>query len=148
MLGLQTVLYPFQWQHTLVTILPQELVEVCQAPFPVLAGMLEPIQFDIEDALIINLDNRTVAQKCEDEATILPAALRDSLKVSLDMVDLLDQGRMLSSVLIAEAFLRFFVELFAGYKHKHFDVCYNYYAPKSSMIAIKIKSNRSAYIQL
>lgn len=131
-----------------MTILPHELVEVCQAPFPVLAGMLEPIQFDIEDALIINLDNRTVAQKCEDEATILPAALRDSLKVSLDMVDLLDQGRMLSSVLIAEAFLRFFVELFAGYKHKHFDVSYNYYVPREPMVALEMKSNRFPYFQL
>lgn len=121
-LGLQTVLYPFQWQHTLVTILPHELVEVCQAPFPVLAGILEPLTFDVEDAIVINLDTKTATQKCDDEATILPAALRDALKVSLDMVDLLDQGRMLSSVLIAEAFLRFFVELFAAYKPKHFDV--------------------------
>lgn len=121
-LGLQTVLYPFQWQHTLVTILPQELVEVCQAPFPVLAGMLEPIQFDIEDGIVVDLDAKCITQKCDDETTILPSTLRDSLKVSLDMVDLLDQGRMLSSVLIAEAFLRFFVELFAGYKHKHYDV--------------------------
>lgn len=121
-LGLQTVLYPFQWQHTLVTILPHELVEVCQAPFPVLAGMLEPLTIEVEDAIAFNLDTKAVTQKCDDEATILPAALRDALKVSLDMVDLLDQGRMLSSVLIAEAFLRFFVELFAGYKPKVFDV--------------------------
>lgn len=131
-LALQTVLYPFQWQHTLVTILPHELVEVCQAPFPVLAGMLEPLTFDVEDAIVINLDTKVVTQKCDDEATILPAALRDALKVSLDMVDLLDQGRMLSSVLIAEAFLRFFVELFAGYRLKHFDVSPNSYVCHSS----------------
>lgn len=121
-LGLQTLLYPFQWQYTLVTVLPQDLAEICQAPTPVLAGMLEPLTFDIEDGIVISLDNRTVTQKCGDEKTILPSKLYNSLRISLDMVDLINQGKMLSSVLIAEAFLRFFVELFSKYKHKHFDV--------------------------
>lgn len=121
-LGLQTLLYPFQWQHALITILPQSLTEICQAPIPVLAGMLEPITFDIEDGIIVDLKNRSIVQKCGDETTILPSSLSQSLKVSLEMVDLLDQGKMLSSVLIAEAFLRCFVELFVVYKHKHFDV--------------------------
>lgn len=121
-LGLQTLLYPFQWQHTIITILPESLVDICQAPIPVLAGLLESINFDIEDGIVIDLNTKTLVQKCGDETTILPSSLMHSLKVSLEMVDLLDQGKMLSSVLIAEAFLRCFVELFVGYKHKHFDV--------------------------
>lgn len=120
-LGLQTILYPFQWQYTLVTLLPQSLSEICQAPVPVLAGLLEPIQCNdagaIEDGILVNLDTKQVQHKCGDESTILPAQLRQSLLVSLEMVDILDQGKMLSSVLIAEAFLRFFVELFAGLKN-------------------------------
>lgn len=120
-LGLQTILYPFQWQYTLVTLLPQNLSEICQAPFPVLAGLLEPMQCNdagaIEDGILVNLDTKQVQHKCGDESTILPAQLRQSLLVSLEMVDILDQGKMLSSVLIAEAFLRFFVELFAGLKN-------------------------------
>lgn len=128
-LGLQTLLYPFQWQHALITILPQNLTEICQAPIPVLAGMLEPITFDIEDGIVIDLNKRILLQKCGDETTILPNSLSTSLKVSLEMVDLLDQGKMLSSVLIAEAFLRCFIELFVGYKHRHFDVSFieNYF---------------------
>lgn len=121
-LGLQTILYPFQWQHTLVTLLPHSLIEVCQAPLPLLTGVLDEINVDIEDGIIVDLDTRQVLQKCGDETTILPSTLRESLKVSLELVDLLDQGKMLSSVLIAEAFLRFFVELFAGYKSKTFEV--------------------------
>lgn len=121
-LGLQTLLYPFQWQHALITILPHHLIEICQAPIPVLAGILEPISFEVEDGIVIDLKKRQIMQKCGDETTILPNVLADSLRVSLQMVDLIDQGRMLSSVLIAEAFLRCFVELFVGYKHKHFDV--------------------------
>lgn len=115
-LGLQTTMYPFQWQHTLVTILPQGLVEICQAPFPLLAGSLEEITMEIEDGIIVNLDTKEMTFMCGDEATILPASLKSSLRVSLEMVDFLDQGKMLSSVLIAEAFLRFFVELFGSAK--------------------------------
>lgn len=110
--GLETILYPFQWQYSMVTLLPQSLMEICQAPFPVLAGVLDQIQFDIEDGLLVNLDERKILQKCGDETTILPKSLRRSLRVSLDMVDILDHGKLLSNVLIAEAFLRFFVELF------------------------------------
>lgn len=121
-LGLQTLLYPFQWQHTIITILPESLVDICEAPIPVLAGLLKPIDFKIEDAIVIDLNTKTLLQKCGDETTILPPSLSHSLKVSLEMVDLLDQGKMLSSVLIAEAFLRCFVELFVGYKHKTFNV--------------------------
>lgn len=128
-LGLQTILYPFQWQHTLVTLLPHSMIEVCQAPLPLLTGVMDEINVDIEDGIVIDLDGHQVLQKCGDETTILPSTLRESLKVSLELVDLLDQGKMLSSVLIAEAFLRFFVELFAGYKNKTFDVsCMNLFS--------------------
>lgn len=124
-LGLQTILYPFQWQHTLITVLPHELIEICQAPMPFLTGVLEVLNFDTEDSIVINLDTKTVLTKCGDEATILPTSLRDSLKISLDMIDLLDQGKMLSSVLISEAFLRFFVELFSSYRDNVFNVSLN-----------------------
>lgn len=128
-MGLQTLLYPFQWQYTLVTLLPASLTEICQAPFPVLAGVLERPPTTamgesaangdvggIEDGILVDLDAREMREQCGDEATILPSQLRRSLLVSLEMVDILDQGKMLSSVLIAEAFLRFFIELFAGQK--------------------------------
>lgn len=128
-LGLQTLLYPFEWQHALITILPQTLAEICQAPIPVLAGMLEPITFDIEDGIVIDLNTRTLVQKCGDETTILPSSLIKSLKVSLEMVDLLHHGKMLSSVLTAEAFLRCFVELFRGFNSKYFHVSIHLASP-------------------
>lgn len=120
-LGLQTILYPFKWQHTLVTILPENLLEICQAPFPVLAGTLTGIECDLEDGLVIDVDRRLLVQSCGDECTILPPSLRASLLMSLEMVNLIDQGKMLSNVLIAEAFLRFSVELFANYKRGSYE---------------------------
>lgn len=119
-LALDTILYPFQWQYTIVTILPQSLVEICQAPFPVLAGVLEKISFEIEDGILIDMDSKQIVQCCGDEQMIIPDSLRKSLQLSLEMVDLIDQGKMLSSVLISESFLRFFVELFANINLKRF----------------------------
>lgn len=121
-LALQSILYPFQWQYTLVTVLPYDLIEICQAPTPLLAGIIEPISFEMEDCIVVDLENRIITHECGDEHSILPNTLHESLRVSLSMVDLLNQGRMLSSVLIAEAFLRFFIELFLGYNKKCFDV--------------------------
>lgn len=120
-LGLQTILYPFKWQYTLVTILPDNLLEICQAPFPVLAGTFGTIEYELEDGLVIDVDKKVLVQHCGDELTILPPSLRASLLLSLKMVNLIDQGKMLSNVLIAEAFLRFFVELFANYKSHPFE---------------------------
>ncbi|XP_055859137.1 uncharacterized protein LOC129921362 [Episyrphus balteatus] len=120
-LALQTMLYPFQWPYTIVTIVPSHLLEICQAPFPVLAGILDPLPFEIEDGAVVNLDTKKIIQTCGDEGTIIPPSLRKSLKVSLAMVDLIDKGKMLSSVLISEAFLRFFIELFGNYRLAYFD---------------------------
>lgn len=143
-LGLQTLLYPFQWQYTIVTILPENLIDICQSPTPVLAGLLEPINFDIEDGIVIDLNRKVLLQKCGDETTILPNSLSHSLKVSLEMVDLFDQGKMLSSVLIAEAFLRCFVELFVGYKYKYFDVSTDRYPRDLTSNFPKILTNSSS----
>lgn len=111
-IALQTILYPFQWKFPIATIIPSSLIHICEAPFPVIAGVLEEVPFDVEDGIVVNLDNKRILQTCNDEQTIIPDSLRESLKLSLEMVDLIDQGKMLSSVLISEAFLRFFMELY------------------------------------
>ena len=73
---------------------------------------MEEVPFEVEDGIVVNLDQKRIIQSCNDEQTIIPDSLRDSLRLSLEMVDLIDQGKALSSVLISEAFLRFFIELF------------------------------------
>lgn len=137
-LGLQTILYPFVWQYTIVSILPDDISEIGQAPFPVIAGVLNKINYEIEDGIFVDLDAKEMVYKCGDESTILPSSLRNSLHLSLDMVDILDQGKMLTSVLISEAFLRFFVELFSCYKEKEFKVC---------IIALQLDKNSNYLIR-
>lgn len=38
--ALQTMLYPFAWQHTFISVLPSNLVDVLNAPTPYLIGAL------------------------------------------------------------------------------------------------------------
>ncbi|KAL5289302.1 DENND1A.2 family protein [Megaselia abdita] len=93
-IALQTILYPFQWQFTIVTIIPSFLIHICEAPFPVIAGVLEEVPFEVEDGIVINLDTKRIVQTCNDEQTIIPDSLRESLRLSLEMVDLIDQGEI------------------------------------------------------
>uniref|UniRef100_A0A336LVS7 CSON001458 protein n=1 Tax=Culicoides sonorensis TaxID=179676 RepID=A0A336LVS7_CULSO len=120
-IGLNRILYPFKWLFPQVVCLPDNLIDMCQAPFPVLIGCSKQINNTIEDGLIVNLDSKTIDQFCGDENSIIPKEFRKSLRTSLELVSLLDGNRTLSSALISEAFLRFFVELLCGININNFD---------------------------
>lgn len=123
-MALYSILYPFQWQHTIITITPDNLCEIIQAPFPVLAGILKDSvnlsTVEIEDGIVVDLETKSLIKKCGDDSTLIPDTLKKSLLLSLKIVDALDQGKMLSNVLIAEAFLQFFVKIFANLSTKSF----------------------------
>lgn len=121
-LGLQMIVYPFYWQYPIITVLPDHLMDICQAPIPIIIGCLRPVTTPIEDGIVVCLKSKQLTQKCGDENTILPEELRHSLLMSLELVDMLDHGRTLSNVLIAEAFLRFFVELLAAFEGRNYKV--------------------------
>lgn len=38
--AVQSMLYPFVWQHTLVPVLPQSMTEISSAPTPFILGIL------------------------------------------------------------------------------------------------------------
>jgi hypothetical protein len=39
-LGLKSLLHPFKWCHVLVPVFPKALVELLEAPLPILAGIM------------------------------------------------------------------------------------------------------------
>lgn len=121
-LGLHAILYPFTWQYPMITVLPDHIMDICQAPIPIIIGCMQEVHVEIEDGIVVNLDTKKAMQQCGDENMILPDELRQSLQMSLDLVDMLNQGKTLSNVLIAEAFLRFFVELLQGFDVQSFEV--------------------------
>lgn len=66
------------------------------------------------------MESKVLLRKCGDDSSLVPETLRKSLMLSLKIVDALDRGKMLSNVLIAEAFLQFFVKIFANMSSLNF----------------------------
>lgn len=98
--------------------------ELIQAPFPILAGILKDSvnlsTLEIEDGIVVDLETKSLVRRCGDDSTLVPETLKKSLMLSLKIVDALDQGKMLSNVLVAEAFVQFFVKIFANLSTKNF----------------------------
>ncbi len=129
--ALETILYPFRWQHTIITIIPDHLIELAEAPFPILVGILNRNDcFDctnVSNGIVVDLDKKVLLKQCGDEKTLLPRVLKKPLKFLLGMVDVMDQEKILSNVLIAEAFVKFFVEIFSDLDAGSFEVRFSYY---------------------
>lgn len=133
-IGLERLLYPFKWLFPQIVCLPDHIIDICEAPFPIFVGSLKQVDITIENGLIVNLDTKMIVQCCGDENTILPKKLRRSLKRSLDLVNLLDESNTLSSALISEAFLRFFVELLTKMNIIDFNVSQNLEQPRDIIL--------------
>ena len=107
------LIYPFEWPHIVIPVLPLSLLDVLSAPRPMLVGINEVHMPAIaacfpdigKEALIIRLDNYMFS----DHLMTLPKTVLASLKRSL-----LSENRTIGST--REAFLRLFSSLMRGYK--------------------------------
>ncbi|PSN51775.1 hypothetical protein C0J52_05278 [Blattella germanica] len=121
--ALQSILYPFSWQHTLIPVLPTSLLDVCLSPTPYIVGILRgrdasTVPGPIDESLMVDLDESRILQSVGDEASILPQRLRRCLKVALQLVTSTTQPRDASrNVLVSEAFVRMFVEVCGHYRN-------------------------------
>ena len=43
------LLYPFEWQHTFITVLPSLLIDIVDAPTPYVVGILASMKDLLED---------------------------------------------------------------------------------------------------
>ncbi|KAE8742896.1 hypothetical protein FOCC_FOCC011514 [Frankliniella occidentalis] len=120
--ALQSILFPFVWQHTFIPVLPTNMLDICQAPTPYIIGVLKgrhPIlpPVSIDHGIVVDVDNSLILQSQQDETTILPVGISRSLKVALQLAQSStptdDPSR---NVLVSEAFLRTFVEVCGHYQ--------------------------------
>ncbi|KAL4712108.1 hypothetical protein ACJJTC_010969 [Scirpophaga incertulas] len=131
--ALQSALYPFTWQHILVSTIPAEVQrEVLEAPVPMLAGGLKSSDVDystdvtVENAMLIDLTHSSKVLCYQgDESTILPTSSFKTLRTSLQMESRKHKDRSDDSktrnLMISEAFLRFFVDILGDFwKHISF----------------------------
>lgn len=83
------LLSPFTWQHTLIPIVPEILIDVVMAPTPYLLGVqkrLLDVVTDQTDLLVVDLSEdrqETFIAKIGDEKTILPHKLKDEILQAL-----------------------------------------------------------------
>ncbi|RXN12381.1 DENN domain-containing 2D-like isoform X1 [Labeo rohita] len=92
------LLYPFIWQHTLISIVPEILIDVVMAPTPYLLGVQKSLADQVTDPTEMG-----------DEDTILPHKLKDEIKQALSAKNEKSSLEELNRV-VPEAFLPFFIK--------------------------------------
>uniref|UniRef100_A0AAY4EHM2 UDENN domain-containing protein n=1 Tax=Denticeps clupeoides TaxID=299321 RepID=A0AAY4EHM2_9TELE len=104
------LLYPFTWQHTLISIVPEILIDVVMAPTPYLLG----VQKQLQDMLVDQGDVRHSVNRIGDEEEILPHKLKEEILQALRTRSETPTIEELNK-LVPEAFLPFFVKTVGHY---------------------------------
>uniref|UniRef100_A0A8C4RPN6 DENN/MADD domain containing 2Db n=1 Tax=Erpetoichthys calabaricus TaxID=27687 RepID=A0A8C4RPN6_ERPCA len=108
------LLYPFIWQHTLIPIVPEIMIDVAMAPTPYLLGVQKQLMGDVlgqEEVLIVDLSNepsKAFIEQVGDEKSLLPVKLQEEI---LQMLNVRNDNATLEELnkIVSEAFLHFFV---------------------------------------
>ncbi|ESN94928.1 hypothetical protein HELRODRAFT_102916 [Helobdella robusta] len=119
-----TLLYPFSWPHTLITVLPPSLADVIDSPAPYILGVLSCFkhlleEYQLSEVLIVNLDEGYFMKWMGDEGHILPKKIQRALMLALSDVHLAHDNTgktaCITDVTMTEAFVRMFVEMCGHY---------------------------------
>ncbi|XP_077466492.1 DENN/MADD domain containing 2Da isoform X2 [Stigmatopora argus] len=114
------LLYPFTWQHTFISIVPEILIDVVMAPTPYLLGVqkrLLDLVTDQNDLLIVDLSEKkkeTFIVSVGDESSILPPKLQSEICEALSERKNVSLTEDVNRV-VSEAFLLFFVKTVGHY---------------------------------
>lgn len=114
------LLYPFTWQHTFISIVPEILIDVVMAPTPYLLGVqkcLQDLVTDQSDLLVVDLSEdkkETFIVSIGDESSILPPKLQTEILEALSNRQNAPSVEELNRV-VSEAFLHFFVRTVGHY---------------------------------
>ncbi|XP_036960307.1 DENN/MADD domain containing 2Da isoform X1 [Acanthopagrus latus] len=114
------LLYPFTWQHTFISIVPEILIDVVMAPTPYLLGVqkhLLDLVTDQGDLLVVDLSvgkKETFIVSIGDESSILPPKLQSEILAALSHRQEAPSVEEMNRV-VSEAFLHFFVKTVGHY---------------------------------
>ncbi|XP_063235745.1 DENN domain-containing protein 1B isoform X1 [Bacillus rossius redtenbacheri] len=108
------VIYPMNWQHIFIPVLPMALIDYLLAPMPYLIGVPEPVlkrarTSELGDVVVLDADTNVVETPFMDLES-LPQDVVTSLRRQLrNRASLLGDG-------VSRAFLRALVQLIGGYR--------------------------------
>lgn len=125
--ALMALLYPFQWQHVFIPVLPNNLIDFVCSPLPFIIGinpacikLLDDLELD--EVVVIDLEKSKFVRKIGDETSILPNKLFQFLEHSLGSSVISSEFRKSPShrsgradEIIVNTFLTFFVYLYGNY---------------------------------
>ncbi|XP_060057873.1 DENN domain-containing protein 2D isoform X4 [Erinaceus europaeus] len=82
------LLYPFNWAHTYIPVVPESLLATVCCPTPFMVGvqmrfLQEVMDSPMEEVLLVNLCDGTFLMSVGDEKDILPPKLQDDILSSL-----------------------------------------------------------------
>ncbi|KAJ9587700.1 hypothetical protein L9F63_018880, partial [Diploptera punctata] len=109
-----SILYPMNWQHIFIPVLPMALMDYLLAPMPYLIGVPEVIykrvrKSDLGEVVVLDADNNKIETPFEDLES-LPLDVVNTLRRQLrNRAALLGDG-------VSRAFLRALVQLIGGYR--------------------------------
>ncbi|GFR88410.1 DENN domain-containing protein 1A [Elysia marginata] len=117
----EALLYPLNWQHTFIPVLPGHIIECLGLMTPYIIGVhgnllsrLDELQEDLEETVFVDLDANTVTSEHDDLAR-LPGNVVNALKKDLKAEKLKDSMQKNGDAL-SMAFLKAIVRLIGGYK--------------------------------
>ncbi|CAH0383421.1 unnamed protein product [Bemisia tabaci] len=108
------IIYPMNWQHIFIPVLPKHLIDYLLAPMPYLIGLPESLlpnvrRNDLGEVVILNADTNTVETPFDDLES-LPQDVVNRLRRQLkNRAVLLGDG-------VSRAFLQALVQLIGGYR--------------------------------
>ena len=137
-----SLMYPFEWDHTLIPVLPTKLTDILCLPTPFILGIFPSVlpeleDLPIEDVSIFDIDNGKWTQKCELDMCQLPKQICNQVEGSLKQVLSLttqknDGLKEAQNEIITEIFVQMYLQLMG-----HFE---NHYIVKEGVPVINYKT--------
>ncbi|GAB1607797.1 DENN domain-containing protein 1C-like isoform X7 [Argonauta hians] len=114
-----SLIYPMNWQHLFIPILPNSYTDLLNAPMPFMIGVHSTImeqanKLDLSGVVIVDTDNNTVTHDLQDDDT-LPDEMTSILKKMLKN-DRVKSSMQLEGDAISQAFLMSLVRTIGGYR--------------------------------
>ncbi|ELU17071.1 hypothetical protein CAPTEDRAFT_102631, partial [Capitella teleta] len=115
-----SLLFPMNWQHLYIPVLPENLKDYCSAPMPFIIGLhssiLQKLRIsELGDVVVLDADANTVHSEYDDLAS-LPSDVVSSLKKRLKAQQADKMSSQIMGDGVAKAFLKALVALIGGYR--------------------------------
>ncbi|XP_003220568.1 DENN domain-containing protein 2D isoform X1 [Anolis carolinensis] len=114
------LLYPFNWAHTYIPVVPEKLLSTVCCPTPFMVGIQkryldEVLDQPMEEVLLVDLSEGKFLRVVGDEEEILPAKLQSEMLSSLPTINNNIQTPEELNVCVSDAFVQFFVKTIGHY---------------------------------